>query len=60
MKVFLRLFAAIVIALAALVGIRVFISEFGWILFVCLAFFSIAVSIVFVAVFSKAYKNWPV
>ena len=39
--------------------LRIVIRGLGMILSVSLAFFLIAISIVFFAVFSKAYKNWP-
>ena len=52
MKATLRYLAFIVVTiLVALFGIRIAIYELGWILFVSLAFFLIAISVVFVAVF---------
>jgi hypothetical protein len=61
MRVTLRnLFIGGLVIVIALVAIRVAIREMGMILSVSAMFFLIAISIVFVAVFSKAYKNWKV
>lgn len=57
MKLVVKSLAVIICALILALGI---IRIFDGIHAVFLCFFSIAVLIVFVAVFSKAYKNWPV